>query len=505
MRKSEHNLNRDDIWQNSLSTSFINTLQKTHNLMLSQQTFGSDLLDDNNSYKNWEKARSESCEYLKSLKEELKISSADLPQSFKINFPTQEKEKFYEKYEKLKVSLEKLPEKFEPLDNEVAICSIKEAFKILESIVSLSLTSKKDIYDKFDKKRLEKLPRNKLSRTTFKDNLSKKASDKVVLNMLAFILSLFNPKEANFNILTEEFTQNLSKIINDINTENLSQKDINTEYFIRINDYLQESIKYDIPFSDEIIHLIIFNFSINHTYNKINSVISNCQKTLKAIRPFIKYYNKYNDNIDETFLKQISSLFLNLPVDKASLDNLEKKWKSLSENLTYTKDQLIIEYRRLLPQIVLENEYSEGMLNDYELYMITQDIITSLQKNGKDFNKYYAFVSNFKADNNFDKICNIIDSLSSMKKEISDSFIKLFMNKIQVKAELENIKVNVTVDDIKKLVNRTNLSGDKLEVLTNILFFDLSDEEWSFLFHLPLIEIEEKEWFETFYNMLKNY
>jgi len=39
----------------------------------------------------------------------------------------------------------------------------------------------------------------------------------------------------------------------------------------------------------------------------------------------------------------------------------------------------------------------------------------------------------------------------------------------------------------------------------SVFLFDRSEEEWSFLFHLPLIEIENKEWFEDFFSMLKIY
>lgn len=506
-RNSEHNIERNNIWENTFLTNFPKiSIREIKSIILSQETFCSTLLDDNNVYENWERKYKESLECLTSLRKELKAHPINLQQSFNINFPTQDKKmRFYKKFDNLKSSLENLPKKFDVLDDKRIICSFENGFRLLGSIVDLSLTND-DIDDKFQKDKLD----DKVSRLTRKDNLSKKVSDKVVLSNLSQILTLFIPKKTNFNILTEDFTNKINNLIKEIDTSNLSHKEINTKYFIKIYDYLLENIKCNIPFSDEIFYLITFMTYIDSSYDKIKSLLTDCRNTIKAIRPFITYYNNYNkNNIDKDFLKKISSLFFNLPIDKTSLNSLEKKWKDLLDDLAKSKEKVIVEYEKLLPKIVseiaLENEYSETMFVDNELSMTTNDILASLQNNGKDLNRYYAFVSNFEENNNFDKICFIIDSLASMKKEVSDSFIQIFMNKVHLKTEFKNIKTDVTSNDIKALVNRAHLSGSSLEYLTNILFFDRSEEEWSFLFHLPLIEIENKEWFEDFYSMLKIY
>lgn len=96
-RNSEHNIERNNIWENTFLTNFPKiSIREIKSIILSQETFCSTLLDDNNVYKNWERKYKESLECLTSLRKELKAHPINLQQSFNINFPTQDKKmRFY--------------------------------------------------------------------------------------------------------------------------------------------------------------------------------------------------------------------------------------------------------------------------------------------------------------------------------------------------------------------------------------------------------------------------
>ena len=502
-RKSKHNIIRDNLWENTssniLAKDTVHSIEELYYTVLAQETFGSSYIDD--IYDEWNKIYSDIFNMLKELKAKLinnstfKLPNISLKQPFTI-----EQDKTVNAYNKVKCSLTELREHFRPLNENTLIITFENIFKSLGDSVGFSVTSKKDIEKNFQ----ENIIGNPLQ-YSIKDNLSLRASDDIVLCNLALILAFAHNKSIAFNILNEEFSEQLDNILKKNNAV-LSEEDIkkmNTDNFTLTLDFIKKNITNYIPFSSEIKYKTIFVSHINVTYKRIHEPLTYCIKTLKDIRTLLD--NDINYLKDTTLLKKISTLFFDLNIDKKSLENQCEIWTTMLNNLNDSKKQILVKYEELLPKIALENEYSETRFEDYELSMITNDILTSLQNNGKDLNRYYAFVSNFKQNNNFDKICFIIDSLASMKKEVSDSFIQIFMNKVHLKTEFKNIKTDVTSNDIKELVNRTHLSGSSLENLTNILFFDLSEEEWSFLFHLPLIEIEKKEWFEDFYSILKIY
>lgn|GEM_PF-5594111 len=502
-RKSQHNISRANIWENTFSNIMTKDTNPTNKellyAVLAQETFGSEYIDD--IFSKWDKIYSNVFNMLKDLRAKLMSNATlELP-SIDFKQPlTIEQEKMIKAQNDVKYSLEKLPTYFNTLDENTIIVKFKDIIKFLGDNVGVSVTSVKDLEKNFEKNSIEKkLP------TTLKDNLNSRVSDDVVLCNLALILAFAHNKSIPFNILNEELSEQLDNILiknnTDLSTE--GNKKINTDNFNLALDFLKKHITSYIPFSNEIQYQIIFTSYINATYKRIHKPLNECIKTLENIVTFLKNNINYTQNTK--LLKEISTLFFDQEIEYKSLKTLCEKWTSYLNNLENCKKQVLVEYHSLLPKIAFEVLQSELQIIDNEISEIAHSVYNNLQCTNSDINKYYAFVSNIRTSNNFDHLWYIIESLVKMPDSISNNFIDIFMSKFNNEKTQSHVNINISLDDLKDLVNTKHLSGEHLEKLATIHFDELTDKKWNFLYCLPIIENENKEWFEDFFSMLKIY
>ena len=521
-RKSQHNISRANIWENTFSNIPFNdkltTITGVNHVVFTQEVFGSEYIDD--IFSKWDKTYSDIFNILKELETKLaskstfKLQNIDLKQPYTI-----EDEKFVKTWNNVKYSLERLPKHFQSLNDNTITIKFEDNFKFLEKSVGFSVRQEQNIKNFFQ----EDIIGNPLT-YTLKDNLSPRASDDVVLRNLALILAFAHNKSIPFNILNEELSEQLDNILQkypsnllkkckkgelseeekkeDEKKEKLKKK-INTDNFKLALDFLKENITYNIPFSRDIMYQITFISYVNTTYDRVHKPLKHCIQTLKKIISFLKNYIDYTN--DTKLLKKISILFFNQELEKEALNALKKEWTSKLSSLESCKKQTIEEYRNLSSKIAFEVLQSELQIIDNEISEIAHSVYNNLQCTNSDINKYYAFVSNIRTSNNFDHLWYIIESLEKMPDSISNNFIDIFMSKFNNEKTQSHIKTNISLDDLKDLINTKHLSGENLEKLATIHFSERTNKKWNFLYHLPILENENKEWFEDFYSMLKIY
>ncbi|MGP1433513.1 MAG: hypothetical protein ACTTKP_04460 [Catonella sp.] len=502
-RKSQHNISRANIWENTFSNILTKdtnpTIKELLYAVLAQETFGSEYIDD--IFSKWDKTYSDIFNILKELETKLASKSAFKLQNIDLKQPyTIEDEKFVKTWNNVKYSLERLPKHFQSLNDNTITIKFEDNFKFLEKSVGFSVRQEQNIKNFFQ----EDIIGNPLT-YTLKDNLSPRVSDDVVLCNLALILAFAHNKSIPFNILNEELSEQLDNILiknnTDLSTE--GNKKINTDNFNLALDFLKKHITSYIPFSNEIKYQIIFTSYINATYKRIHKPLNECIKTLENIVTFLKNNINYTQNTK--LLKEISTLFFDQEIEYKSLKTLCEKWTSYLNNLENCKKQVLVEYHSLLPKIAFEVLQSELQIIDNEISEIAHSVYNNLQCTNSDINKYYAFVSNIRTSNNFDHLWYIIESLVKMPDSISNNFIDIFMSKFNNEKTQSHVNINISLDDLKDLVNTIHLSGEHLEKLATIRFDELTDKKWNFLYCLPIIENENKEWFEDFFSMLKIY
>lgn len=369
----------------------------------------------------------------------------------------------------------------------------KEVLNCLEDIVGFRI-NKSNILENFH----ESIIGNPLPKT-FKDISNKNISDKTILSCLSLILTFASVKDISITILNKELSEKLKTVLKERYPNDLPQeeKERNTYNFKIIYNFLKENISDYIPLSNGIKYYTIFYSCIKH--NKVYKLLKQYVDVLKNIKIFFDKYNhrEYNDLLDK-----INKLFFDQNNKQNSLDSLYKQWSSTLENLISYKEQLIEEY---IPKIAEEDMQSESLFISNELQEITNDIYSLLQELNNDIEKYYTFVSNIRISSNFDHLWYIIESLAKMPDSISNNFIDIFMSKFNNEKTQSHVNINISLDDLKDLVNTIHLSGEHLEKLATIRFDELTDKEWNFLYCLPIIENENKEWFEDFFSMLKIY
>lgn len=401
---------------------------------------------------------------------------------------------------KLKNTFLKMQTSFDCISKNNEFGTLSDIFRFLAKSVGLSLTNENNIKERFG----ESFLKNSHIRYSFKDSLNPNISNNIVYQNLAMILSLPRPSNWNFTILDESFSKKLDNCL--LETEAVADK------FDIIINFLKQNISTDIiPFSNELMYLFVIKTRIDITCNKICKVLTAYCEFLDRIRNTLKKYAQ--NEIPVEHINMLTFILLHDTNNTSDVDNMLKDARKELEGqiaeLNKTKKSMLNSFEIAIPDIAdydkEQNEISEFQANETYILEIVENIETELKHNEKSIARYYAFVSNIRMSNNFDHLWYIIESLAKMPYSISNNFIDIFMSKFNNEKTQSHIKTNISLDDLKDLINTIHLSGKKLEKLATIHFSELTNKEWNFLYHLPIIENENKEWFKDFYTMLKIY
>lgn len=516
-RPNEHNIKRN-LWNTPFleNTCLHHGLLSAYNLNRLSNTFNSKTLRHNDTFIHYSNLMNNISIFFNDFKNKLDFNF-DFLKEDKIQIDCQDpvdKEELQKLFEKLHDAIQGASKISTPSYTQITEITTQDFFHFIKHLCKIKLTDEKAIEEELGKEVLEKA-----KNFTFKDNLSTRCSDDVILFNLAVILAIEkNRKTLPFSILNEHTDNTIW-----IGYDPKSSKSYNFE--IIYNNLKKIELK-RLPLSDECIYSLIFFTFLSETYKNSNDQISNCiiyynsichifQKKYQLL--FSKHYTSPSlDKLYETLVKpfinnsvcnEVSAL--DLKDAKTQITEQRKQLKEQQKQLKNLFTELISEYQNILSdilqEIAYEEEYNEALSYNNEILEETDELISMLENNNLSrFNKLLDF---YNQPGITDKIILIIFNWIALDDNTSNNFISIFKNKLNY--TIVNFPPDNSTETDKTLLTnfleKSCLSYHYTEMLTLIDYNSLTLEEWNFLINLPNSINIESDFISCFYDFIISY
>lgn len=360
------------------------------------------------------------------------------------------------------------------------ILSIIDIETILSKILHFNITSQKEIQNKgFNINNINK----QYNITTFKDNLSNKRSDNIIIFNLALLWVANSISENNVPILCRDYENELSKITN-------SCSDLNQKLDMCIstlNQILSNSYNLHI-FCDDFLLTCIAYQKCNVDY-----LIASLNKIYRFIE---KEKSNLKDNEDE--LKKY----------KKTYSDVYKMCTQYSHELKNLSSQLFNIYKKELPNYLemwnqddFNNEIIDLNNTISETACTIKEIISQSNQN---YDYFYArflhLLENITPENNVKDVCNIIDFFASSGKRFATLAKKLFFSEYTcTSAQL----MSSNDKDLELILNKTPLSLAAAEDIADLLSsLSLEENDWNLLYSLLSAQINNRKWYLSFHDIV---
>ena len=516
-RPKEHNIKRN-LWNTPFleNTCLHHGLLSAYNLNRLSHTFNSETLSHNDTFIHYSNLMNNISIFLNDFKNKLDFNYDFLKKDkILIDCPDPlDNENLQTLFKKLHDDIQDASKISMQSYTQITEITTQDFFHFIKHLCKIKLTNEKAIEEELGKEFLEKT-----KYTTFKDNLSTRCSDDVILFNLAVILTIEKERKTlPFSILNEHtdnaiwigYEPKFSKAYNyEIIYNNLKKIELNR-----------------LPLSDECIYSLIFFTFLSESYKNLNNQISNCIIYYNSICRifqekshllFSKHYTSPSlDKLYETLVKpfinnsvcnEVSTL--DLKDAKIQITEQRKHLKEQQKQLKNLFTELISEYQNILSDILQEiaheEEYNEALSYNNEILEETDELISMLENNNLSrFNKLLDF---YNQPGITDKIILIIFNWIALDDNTSNNFVSIFKNKLNY--TIVNFPPdNSTEIDKTLLINfleKRFLSYDYTEMLTSIDYNSLTLEEWNFLINLPNAINVESDFISCFYDFIISY
>jgi len=516
-RPNEHNIERN-LWNTPISenNSLYEGLLSSYNWNRLFDTFNNNTLEYNHTFIRYNNTMHDIKNLLNDFKNKFNSNSDFLKKdNIQINcHEPLDNENLQKIFEKLRHAIDSASKITLQSCTEITEITTQDFFHFIKYLCKINLTNEDIIQAELGAEVVKQV-----EIFTFKDNLSTRCSDDIILFNIAVILIIERDRKTlPFSILNERtdneiwigYEPNFSKAYNfNIIYENLKK--------IKLNH---------LPLSDECIYGLIFFTFLSETYKNLNSQLTNCITYYSSLCYIFQaksqtLLSKYR--ISPTTIELYNTLlipFINSPLynEDATLDlkNAKKQITEQKRNLTKKKKQLknlftelISEYKNILPNILQEiihdEECAEILAYNNEILEEANELISMLENNNLSrFNKLLDF---YNQPGITDKIILILFNWIALDDNISNNFVSIFKNKMNY--TIVNFPPdNSTEMDKTLLINfleKRCLSYHYTEMLTFIDYNSLTLEEWNFLINLPNSINTESDFISCFYDFIISY
>lgn len=358
--------------------------------------------------------------------------------------------------------------------------SIIDIETILSKILHFNITSKKEIQNKgFNINNIDK----QYYISTYKDNLNKKCSDKIIIFNLALLWVANLVSDNHISILCRDYEDELSKIAD-------SCSDLNTKLDMCISTLNQIlSNRYSLSiFCDDFLLTCIAYKKCNVDYfiaslNKIHRFIEKEKSNLKNNKDKLKNYKKEYSDVSQMCkqysleLKDLSFQLFNLYA-KELPNTLEAWYQEDINNAIMEQKNAISETAFTIKEIILQSN------QNYDYF----------------FTRFVYLLDNITFENNVKEVCTIIDFLASSGKRFATFAKKLFFREYScTSAQL----MNSNEIDLKITLNKTPLSLADAEDIADLLSsLSLKEKDWTLLYSLLSAQINNPKWYLSFHNII---
>lgn len=516
-RPKEHNIKRD-LWNTPFleNTALHHGLLSAYNLNRLSHTFNSETLRHNDTFIHYSNLMNNISIFLNDFKNKLDFN-CDFLKEDKIQIDCQDPldtETLQQLFEKLHNAIQGASKISMQSYTQITEITTQDFFHFIKHLCKIKLTDEKAIEEELGKEVLEKA-----KNFTFKDNLSTRCSDDVILFNLAVILIIEKKRKTlPFSILNEH-TDNAIWIGYDPK----SSKAYNYEI---IYNNLKKIELNRLPLSDECMYSLIFFTFLSETYKNLNDQISNCIIYYNSIcrifqeKSQLLFSNHYTSPSLNKLYETLVKPFVNNSVyNEVSALDLKDAKIQITEQRKYLKEQqkqlknlfteLISEYliivSEILQEIAREEEYNEELSYNNEILEETDELISMLENNN--LSRFNNLLDFYNQPGITDKIILILFNWIALDDNTSNNFVSIFKNKLNY--TIVNFPPdNSTEIDKALLINfleKRFLSYDYTEILTLIDYNSLTLEEWNFLINLPNSINIESDFISCFYDFIISY
>lgn len=358
--------------------------------------------------------------------------------------------------------------------------SIIDIETILSKILHFNITSKKEIQNKgFDINNIDK----QYHISTYKDNLSNKCSDKIIIFNLALLWVTNSVSENNVPILYVDYEYELSKITN-------SCSDLNEKLDNCLSTFNQIlSNKYSLCIFCDVFLLTCIAYqkcdvdyliaSLNKIHRFIEREKSNRKDNEKELKEYKIKYDKVSKTCEQYVakLKCLSSQLFNLYTREIPI--ILEKWNEAdADNEIIAINNVIYETAYTIKEIILQCN------QDYNYFL----------------SRFTRLLDNITSENNVFEVCEIIYFLTFTGKRFAPFAKDLFFCEYPCSSTQPT---NFYENNLESILNKTPISLSDAENMADLLSsLSLEEDDWRLLYSLLSAQINNPKWYLSFHSII---